>query len=103
MTRTDELEQCERRLRTLVSGETVPEFALPPPAHLEESVVSELAYAQMQLERHLAETSCAEREGERLRLELAMPTFTSLRLWYNVTAARPRTAGGPPQARPPAE
>lgn len=56
--------------------------------------MGELAYAQMQLERHLAETRADDRENEQFRLELAMPTFTSLRLWYNVTR---------PQAQPPEE
>jgi hypothetical protein len=94
MSRTDELEQCERRLRELVSCRDESAPATPPEAHLEESVVGELAYAQMQLERHLAETRADDRENEQFRLELAMPTFTSLRLWYNVTR---------PQAQPPEE
>lgn len=88
MSRTDELMQAERRIRDLVPRWNDAEASSPLADFDEEAVMSELAYAQMQFERHLAETDCRERENEQSRLEAAMPAFTSLRLWYSL-----RTAG----------
>ncbi|MFW5745114.1 MAG: hypothetical protein ACOC2D_17715, partial [Spirochaetota bacterium] len=76
MSRTDELMQAEHRLRDLAPGWSAAGASTPLETFDDETLVSELAYAQMQLERHLAETNPGEREREQSKLEVAMPALT---------------------------
>lgn len=85
MSRTDELMQAEHRLRDLVPRWSDAGISTPLEDFDDETLMSELAYAQMQFERHLAETTPGEREREQSKLEVAMPAFTFLRLRYAAT------------------